>query len=146
LNSWKVPVLQQLDVIERAFDQALGARLAIFLEQVAFQATGIDADADRAAIGLGGIDDFVHPLGATDIARVDAQARRAGIGRLQRSFCSESGCRRRSAPARRGRSGAARQCSQRRAGDADDIHARVLAAPDLVDRRARIAVGVLVIV
>jgi hypothetical protein len=60
-------VLQQLDMVERAFDQRLGAGLAIFLEQVLLEAAGIDADADRAAIGLGGVDHFVHPLGAEPI-------------------------------------------------------------------------------
>ena len=39
-------------MVERAFDQRLGARLAIFLEQVFLEAAGIDADADRAAVGL----------------------------------------------------------------------------------------------
>ena len=50
----EVVVLEQLDMIERAFDQRLGAGLAIFFEQVLFEAAGVDADADRAAIGLGG--------------------------------------------------------------------------------------------
>ena len=43
-------------MIERAFDQRLGAGLAIFLEQVLLEAAGVDADADRAAVGLGGVD------------------------------------------------------------------------------------------
>ena len=49
----EILVLQQLDMVERAFDQRFGAGLAIFFEQVLFEAAGIDADADRAAIGLG---------------------------------------------------------------------------------------------
>src|SRR5205085_2220611 len=40
----KVVILEQLDMVERALDQSLGAGLAIFLEQVALQAAGIDAD------------------------------------------------------------------------------------------------------
>ena len=44
-------VLEDADVVERAFDQRLGAGLAIFLEQVLLEAAGIDADADRAAVG-----------------------------------------------------------------------------------------------
>ena len=44
-------VLEDPDMVERAFDQRLGARLAIFFEQVPLEASGIDPDADRAAIG-----------------------------------------------------------------------------------------------
>ena len=44
-------VLEDADMVERAFDQRLGAGLAIFLEQVLLEAAGIDADADRAAVG-----------------------------------------------------------------------------------------------
>ena len=51
----EIVVLQQLDMIERALDQRLGAGLAIFLEQVLLEAAGVDADADRAAVGLGGV-------------------------------------------------------------------------------------------
>src|SRR3546814_1896747 len=48
----EILVLKQLDMIERAFDQRLGTWLAIFFEQVLFEAARVDADADRAAIGL----------------------------------------------------------------------------------------------
>ena len=85
----EIVVLQQLDMVERAFDQRLGAGLAIFLEQVLLEAAGVDADADRAAIGLGGADHFGHALGRADIARVDAQARGAGIGRFERALVVE---------------------------------------------------------
>ena len=47
----EVMVLEDADMVERAFDQRLGAGLAIFLEQVLLEAAGIDADADRAAVG-----------------------------------------------------------------------------------------------
>jgi hypothetical protein len=50
----EIVVLQQLDMIERGFDQRFGARLAIFFEQVFLQTARIDADADRTAVGLGG--------------------------------------------------------------------------------------------
>ena len=46
-------VLEDPDMVERAFDQSLGARLAIFLEQVLLEAAGIDPDADRAAVRRG---------------------------------------------------------------------------------------------
>ena len=56
----EIAILQQLDMVERRFDQRLRARLAIFFEQVFFEAAGIHANTDRAAIGLGRIDYFVY--------------------------------------------------------------------------------------
>ena len=38
---------------------------------------------------LGGLDHFPHPFRAADIAGVDAQARRAGIGRLDGALIVE---------------------------------------------------------
>ena len=38
-------------MVERAFDQSLWAGLAVLFEQVLFEAAGVDADADRAAVG-----------------------------------------------------------------------------------------------
>ena len=67
-------VLEQLDVIERALDQRVGARLAVFLEQVLLEAAAVDPDADRAAVGLGGADHLGDALAAADVAGVDAQA------------------------------------------------------------------------
>ena len=54
----EVVVLEDADMVERAFDQRLGAGLAIFLEQVLLEAAGIDPDADRAAVGARRGDDF----------------------------------------------------------------------------------------
>lgn len=85
----KVAVLQQLDMVERAFDQRLRTRLPIFLEQVFLQAACVDADADCAAIGLGGIDHLVDAVGAADVAGVDAQAGGAGIGGFERALVVE---------------------------------------------------------
>ena len=85
----EIVVLQQLDMVERAFDQRLGAGLAVFFEQVLLQAAGVDADADRAAIGLGGVDHFLHALRRADIAGIDAQAGRAGVGRFERALVVE---------------------------------------------------------
>ena len=64
-------VFEDPDMVERAFHQRLGARLAIFFEQVLLEAAGIDADADRAAVGLGRGDHFAHALFRADIAWVD---------------------------------------------------------------------------
>ena len=55
-------ILQQLDMVECAFDQRFGARFAIFFEQVFFETARIDTDANRTAIGLGRIDNFLHAL------------------------------------------------------------------------------------
>ena len=100
-------VLEHADMVERAFDQRLGAGLAIFFEQVLFEAAGIDADADRAAVGLGGVDHFAHPLGRADIAGIDAQAGGAGIGRLERALVVEMDVGDDRHAARRGRSASA---------------------------------------
>ncbi len=82
-------ILEHADMVERAFDQRLGAGLAIFFEQVLLEAAGIDPDADRAAIGLGGVDHFPYPLGRADVAGIDAQAGRAGISRFERALIVE---------------------------------------------------------
>ena len=131
----EVVVLEDADMVERAFDQRLGAGLAIFFEQVAFEAAGVDADADRAAIGLGGIDDFADALGRADIARVDAQAGGAGIGGFERALIMEMDV----GDDRDGRGaddllerGGAFDVGAR---DADEIDPGFLAAADLGDRR-----------
>ena len=85
----KAVVLEDPDMVERAFDQRLGAGLAIFLEQVLFEAAGIDADADRAAIGPRRGDDFLDPLFRADVAGIDPQAGRAGVGRFERALVVE---------------------------------------------------------
>src|SRR3954470_24141295 len=75
----KPMVLEDPDMIERAFDQRLRAWLAIFFEQILLQATGIDADADRALVGARRGNHFLDPFFGADVARIDAQAGRAGI-------------------------------------------------------------------
>ena len=131
----EIMVLEQPDMVERALDQRLGAGLAIFFEQVALEAAGIDPDPDRAAIGLGGVDHLAHPLGRADIAGIDAQAGGAGVGGLERALVVEMDVGDDRHP--RG----ADDLPQRRgrflvgAGDPDDVRARFLAAADLVDRR-----------
>ena len=129
----KIVVLQQLDVVERAFDQRLGTGLAVFFEQVLFQAAGIDADADRAAIGLGGAHNLAHAFGRADIAGVDAQAGGAGIGGFQRALVMEMDVgddrylRRADDLAQRG------GALDIGAGHPDQVRARILATADLGD-------------
>src|SRR5690606_2086636 len=132
----EIVVLQQLDVVERAFHQRLGAGLGVFLEQVLFEAAGVDPDADRAAVGLGRAHDFGDALARTDVARIDAQARRAGVGGFERALVvevdigDERHLRRAGDLAERG------GAFDVGARDADDVGARFLAAANLVDRRA----------
>ena len=85
----EVVVLEDLGVVERALDHRLGAGLAVFLEQVALQRAGIDADAHRAAVILGRLDHLAHPLGRADIAGIDAQAGGAALGRLDGALVVE---------------------------------------------------------
>ncbi len=59
-------------MVERTLDHRLGAKLAIAFQQVALQAAGIDADAHRAPVILGYLDDLAHARGRSDIAGVQA--------------------------------------------------------------------------
>ena len=134
----EIVILQQLDMVERAFDQRFGAGLAVFFQQVLFQAAGIDPDANRAAIGLGRAHDFGDALAAADIARIDPQAGGALVRRFERAFVVEMdvgddrdiGC----------RGDLVEMCGRfrRGAGHADDVRPGILAATNLVDRRADI--------
>ena len=85
----EIVVLEDLGVVERAFDHRLGARFAIALQQVALERAGIDADAHRAAVILGRLDDLAHARRRADIAGVDAQAGGAALRRLDRPLVVE---------------------------------------------------------
>ena len=135
----EIVVLQQLDVIERAFDQRVGAGLAVFFEQVLLKAAGVDADADRAAVGLGRADHFGDAFAAADIAGIDPQAGRARVGGFERALVVEMDVGDRSAPARRGRSRASAAVLSSSGQETRIMSAPgFLAAADLVDRRRRI--------
>ncbi len=131
----KIMILQDLDMIERTFDQRFRAGLAIFFQQILFETAGIDADPDRAAVRLGRPHHFSHAFGRADIAGVDPKAGRAGISRLERALIVEMDI---------GDDRYARRAHdllhRRRAfdigtGNADDVDAHLLAAADLIDRR-----------
>src|SRR6185503_17122579 len=85
LEVTEVVVLENTRMIERALDHRLRAGLAIFLQKVAFQTAGIDADAHRAAVILCGLYHLTHPLRRADVARIDPEASSAGLGRLDRT-------------------------------------------------------------
>ena len=54
LTGVEILVLEQLDMVERAFDQSLGAGLAVLLEQVALERARVDSDPHGAAVVAGG--------------------------------------------------------------------------------------------
>jgi hypothetical protein len=132
-------------MVERALDHRLGAGLAVFFEEVAFERAGIDADAHRAIVILRRLDHVAHPLHRADIAGVDAQAGGAAFGRLDRALVVEMDV------------GDDRHLHlphdvfqrQRRflvgARDAHDIRAGALQGLHLLDRRLDVVVTVLVI-
>ena len=139
LKLMEIMVLQQLDMVQCAFNQRLGARLAIFLQQVFFETSGIYTDADRAAICLGGVDDLFYALGRANIARIDPQTGRACVRCLKRAFVMKMDI------GNDGHIGGADNLLQRggalhiRAGHPNDIDACILAAADLVNRCGSIA-------
>ncbi len=85
----EVVVLQDAGVVQRALDHRVGARLAVLFQQFALQRAGVDADPHRTAVVAGRLDDVAHAVGAADIARIDPQAGRAGLGRLDAALVVE---------------------------------------------------------
>src|SRR5207302_7518173 len=64
--------LGDLDVAEGALDHRRRAGVAVLLDQLALQATGVDADAHGQALVLGLADDLAVAVVAADVAGVDA--------------------------------------------------------------------------
>ena len=126
-------------MVERAFDQRLWAWFTIFFEQILFQRPGIHTDADRAAIGLGGVDDFVHPFCAADITGVNPQTCCARICCLERTFIVEMDIG--NDGDLRGANNLFQRCCALHigAGYTDDIDACILAPANLVNGRLGIA-------
>src|SRR3546814_16381870 len=54
-----------------------------------FEAARVDADADRAAIGLRRAHDLRHARFGPDVARIDPEAGSARVGRFQRALVVE---------------------------------------------------------
>ena len=67
----EIVVLQDLDVLQPAFDHRIGAGLAVFFKQMAFQRSAIHADSDRATMILGGFDHLADAFFRPDVAWVD---------------------------------------------------------------------------
>ena len=133
----EVVVLQDAGVAQRALDHRLGTRLAVALEQLALERAGVDADAHGAAVVAGGLHHLAHAAGRADVAGIDAQAGRAGLGRLDGAFVVEVdvGHDRHARGLDDGRQGRGRRLV--RAGDAHDVGAGLLQRPHLGDRRRR---------
>ena len=85
----EIVVLKDLDVIQPAFDHRVGARLAIFLQQVLLKRSRVHTDPDRAAVILGRLDHLADPLLGTDIAGIDAKTGRACLGGFDGAFVVE---------------------------------------------------------
>ncbi len=131
----EVVVLQDARVVERRLDHRLRAGLAVFLQQVLLERAGIDADAHRHAVVPGRFHHLAHPLGAADIAGVDAQASRTRIGRFDGALIVEVDV---GHDRHAGRLDDLVQRLRRilvGAGNPDDVDARFFAAADLLDRR-----------
>ena len=79
LEVLEVQLVEMIDVAHGRFEQGFRGRFAVFLLQVLFQRTGIDADTDRDVALARGLD----PVLATDVARIDAQAVHSQLGDAQ---------------------------------------------------------------
>ena len=135
----EIVVLQDLDMVEAGFHHRSRAGLAVFFQQVLFEAAGIDADADRAAVVAGGLDHLAHAGGIANIAGVDAQAGGAGLGGLDGALVVEMdvGDDRHRAFAADLAQGAGRGLVRGR--DADDIGPGISGADHLIQRRTHVA-------
>ena len=134
----EVIVLQDLDVIHPALDHRIRARLAVFLQQVPLQTARVHADADRAAMILRRLDHLAHAALIPDIARIDPQAGRARLRRLNRALIVEMDI-------RHDRHRAFAHNLAQRAGaalvggrDPHDIRTNIGSADHLIQRRAHI--------
>ena len=76
--------LGHLDIAQRAFDHGLGTGIAVLVDQVFLEASGIDADPHRDAFVPGLADDFLESLVAADIAGVDPDLVDGGLARGRR--------------------------------------------------------------
>ena len=76
-------------MVQGALDHRLGTRLAVFLQKIALERTGVDADAHGTAVIPRSLDHLADPLARADVARVYAQAGSPRFGRFDRPFIVE---------------------------------------------------------
>ena len=131
----EVEILQDTGVVQRALDHRLGAGLPVPLKQVPLQRAGVDADADGAAVIPRRLHNVAHSIMRADIAGIDPQACGPRLRRLDGASVVEMDV---GDEGRLGRLGDLRKRRSRglvRAGDADDVGARLLQRPHLGDGR-----------
>ena len=123
---------------ERTFDHGLGAGLAVLLQKLPLQRSGVDADAHGAAVILGRLNDVAHARRIADVARIDPQARRARLGGLDAAFVvkMDIGDERDLRLSRDSPEGGGRLFVW--TGDANDVGTGLFQLADLVDRRSRV--------
>ena len=85
----EIVFIENVDVTQRRFDQRVGCRLAIFLLQIFFQRSGVDADAQWYAVGARRVDHRAHAVFTADVAGIDAQTGDAEFGDAQRDLVVE---------------------------------------------------------
>ena len=133
LEVQEIVVLENMDVPKRAFHQGLGTGFGIFLQEIALQGPGVDADAHGAPMVPGRGDDLADPVHGTDVAGIDAQAGRPRLGRFDGTAVMEMDI---------GDDGHCHLADDLRqgparflvgAGNADDIDARLFQFADLGD-------------
>ena len=73
-------------MIHSAFDHGVGARFAVFFQQVLFKRTCVHSDPDGTIVVARGLDDLLDALFIADVPRIDAQAGGPGLGRLDPAF------------------------------------------------------------
>ncbi len=59
----EIVILQDTRMIERGFNQRLGAGFSVFFKQVTFQRSGIDPDPHGTAMITGRLDDLTNTVG-----------------------------------------------------------------------------------
>ena len=134
----KIVILQDLRMLQGAFDQRLRVRLAILFQQMPLERPGVHADPHAAAMVARGFHHLAHPVRAADVTRVDAQACGARLRGLDRAAVVEMNV------GDNRHVHLAHDILQRqrtlliRAGYPDDVDARFLTPPDLRNRRRHI--------
>ena len=85
----EVVVLQDARVVERALDHRLGQGSPYFSSRSRSSEPALTPMRIETAVVPGGLDHLAHPVGAADVAGVDAQAGGAGLGRLDAALVVE---------------------------------------------------------
>ncbi|MNC35247.1 hypothetical protein D3C75_837230 [compost metagenome] len=79
----EIKFFQNSDMIQGAFNHGFRGRIAVFLQEMALQGTGIDADTDRNAFFLTGFDNCFDFVPASNVTRIDAHLVDAVLYRQQ---------------------------------------------------------------